>query len=194
MVIVHPELLHSYGPGYDFWLFDGCDSDDIGRWVMESWDSAEHATTAEEIEQWVMFAHACENELDARYYEQLEPEYDYREVTVERYTSLDMLRDAAEWARRDMRDFGRSCGVVANCIAALTDLMDLIKCNHMYEVGLGDDAEMYEKLWSKRELLKKAMTPEWKVVAQRQAELYSAVHYDYWEWSGGYSPNEDIPF
>lgn len=66
MTTIHPELLHSCGPGYDFWLFDDCDTDDIGRWSMESWASAEHATTANEIEQWVWFARACEAELDRR--------------------------------------------------------------------------------------------------------------------------------
>jgi hypothetical protein len=63
---LHPELLHSYGNGYDFWLFDDCDSDDIGRWAMESWGTAEHATNANEIEQHVWFARACEYELERR--------------------------------------------------------------------------------------------------------------------------------
>lgn len=66
MTTIHSELLHSYGVGYDFWLFDGCDTDDIGRWATESWDSAEHAITADEIEQHVWFARACETELSRR--------------------------------------------------------------------------------------------------------------------------------
>lgn len=192
MNVIHPELLHSYGPGFDFWLFDNCDSADISRWAVESWEQAERATMADEIEQCVWFARVCENELGYRRFNQPEPEY--REVTVERYTSADMLRDAAEWARRDIKDFGNACGgVVSYCLVAVDDLMDLIKCNHMYEVGLGDDTEMYEKLWSKRELLRKAMTPWWKVVAQHQAELYDMAHLPHWEWSDD-DFSEDIPF
>lgn len=63
---IHPELLHSYGPGYKFWLFDDCDTDDIGRWMTESWEDAELSIDAEQMQQHIWFARACNTELVRR--------------------------------------------------------------------------------------------------------------------------------
>lgn len=171
---IHPELVESYGEGYDFWLFDGCDTNDIGRWSQEAWEDAEHATTAEEIEQWVHFARACDYELDSRL-ANLEPDYSmcFEEIpTVKSYSSIDMLRDAAKCSARVREWYGHSAGVVSSCIDALTDLMELIEYNHMYECSIGIDAEMYQKLRRKREMLKDARTPKHAKVAMRQRDVY----------------------
>lgn len=162
---IHPELVESYGEGYDFWSFDYCVRDDISRWSMEAWESAEHATTAEEIEQWVHFARACDHELDIR----LEAD---EFVTVSNYTSIDMLRDAATWSACCKDWYGHSAGVVSSCIDAMTELIDLIVYNHMEAPLVGSDAELYERLWSKCAMLNDARIPVYIKVAMRQKDVY----------------------
>lgn len=63
---IHPELLREYPDGLQFYDFAGCDSDDIGRWYMESWNDAMNAEDDEKAQENFWFARACGYELRQR--------------------------------------------------------------------------------------------------------------------------------